>query len=102
MVYTTCPMSIKEATGYALQRTLNGEVKYFGDVHGIRLFPHAQAEELVRTLGSLLPLTGPSREWMERDGARANTKKPVSYRPSEAMYCPAGRHDRGYPTEARY
>lgn len=93
--YTTCPMSVKGLTGYALQRDHKGTVKFFADVHGIRLLPYADADKLAVRLNNLLPNMGPEHDWVEREGARSNSRKPIGHRP-HALYCPTGRHDTGY------
>lgn len=96
--YTTCPMSIDGASGYAVQRNHNGTVEYHGSPDdGIRLFPYLIAVEKVRVLAMMLPFISPQREWMERIGARSNSMVPMGFRSMNvAKYCTAGRHNVGY------
>lgn len=86
-IYTTTPMSVDGKQGYAVQRTRNGEVRFFGGVLGIHIMHCRQAEDKVGTLTSLLPLLGPESDWVERKGAHSDSKKPCGgYPPGASAY----------------
>ena len=97
--YRTCPMSIDGHSGYALQRDHEGTVMFYsGGYENIKLYSLTVATEMIETLEYFLPLLGPAHHWVERDGAHADSKKPMGYRPmAAARYLPAGRHHKGYP-----
>lgn len=96
-MYSITPMSVDGTSGYAVTRTVNGTVKYmrwFG-MPCVAIMPLATADRVVTGLNSQGGTYVPEQRWVERDGARLDTKKPISHRP--ALYCPGGRHLSRYP-----
>ena len=94
-MYSITPMSVDGTNGYAVTRTVNGTVKYmrWRGIACVAIMPLATADLVVAelTVGRAIP----EQRWVERDGARLDTKKPISRRP--ALYCPEGRHLSRYP-----
>ena len=98
-VYSLTPMSINGVYGWAITRTIGGTVKYLRRVGiaEVAVWNLPSATSNVQKLTDFENLV-PERLWVERDGAHADTKKPMGYRPMQAaLYCPAGRHNVGYP-----
>ena len=90
--------------GWAMKRTKGGEVRYLERYfrgRGLVNFAYEYGIEVVEALNSGYGPGYVERRWVEREGSRLDSKKPIGIgpmrRPALTVDLPAGRHDKGYP-----
>lgn len=89
---------------WVLQRSKGGEIRYlerYSRGKGLVNLVYEYGIELVAALNNGYGPGYVERRWVEREGSRLDSKKPIGIgpmrRPAITVNLPAGRHDKGYP-----
>ena len=95
---------VRIGDAWVLQRSKGGEIRYLERYFQGKGFVNFAYEHGTAIASSLNDGYGPAydeRRWIEREGSRLDSKKPIGIgpmrRPALTVDLPAGRHDKGYP-----
>lgn len=78
--FSPTPMTVAGVHGYAIRRSRMGTVRYYGSLGVVRIMSYDRAATLITQLCDLPD--GPDTDWVEREGAHNDSKKPMSGLPS--------------------